>query len=98
MRYFMQHKNEPTKWPLSTRRKQGEFIVGKVINLTVSRSVGSLPTWSTWLDDWKGTDAARVNVVSSEDRGAAFTVERQETIASVKNANEVVREQIANNK
>ena len=26
VRYFMQHKNEPTKWLLSTRRKQGEFI------------------------------------------------------------------------
>ena len=26
VRYFMQRKNEPTKWPLSTRRKQGEFI------------------------------------------------------------------------
>ena len=79
-------------------RSMTAAIVGKVINLTVSRSVGSLPTWSTWLDDWKGTDAARINVVSSEDRSAAFTLERQETIASVKNANKVVREQIANNK
>ena len=26
VRYFMPRKNEPTKWPLSTRRKQGEFI------------------------------------------------------------------------
>ena len=92
----LMHKSADLRSALT--RSMTAAIVGKVINLTVSRSVGSLPTWSTWLDDWKGTDAARVNVVSSEDRGAAFTVERQETIASVKNANQVIREQIANNK
>ena len=72
-------------------------IVGKVINLTVSRSERTLPTWSTWLDDWKQTDGSRVNVVSREEKSAAFTVERQETIAPVKIANKVIKEQIANN-
>lgn len=92
----LMHKSADLRSALT--RSMTAAIVGKVINLTVSRSVGSLPTWSTWLDDWKGTDAARVNVVSSEDKSAAFTVERQDTIASVKNANQVIREQIANNK
>lgn len=36
-------------------------IVGKVINFTVSKS-SALPTWSTWLDDWKHNAGARISV------------------------------------
>jgi len=91
----LMHKSADLRSALT--RSMTAAIVGKVINLTVSRSVGTLPTWSTWLDDWKHSDAARVNVVSSEDKSAAFTVERQQTIAPIRTANKVVKEQIANN-
>jgi CRP-like cAMP-binding protein len=38
-------------------------IVGKVINFTVSRqNAAKLPTWSTWLDDWKSSGAQVVQV------------------------------------
>ena len=36
-------------------------IVGKVINFTVSRSA-RMPTWSTWLDDWRHNAGAQVQV------------------------------------
>ena len=89
------HKSADLRSALT--RSMTAAIVGKVINLTVSRSERTLPTWSTWLDDWKQTDGSRVNVVSREEKSAAFTVERQETIAPVKIANKVIKEQIANN-
>jgi hypothetical protein len=74
-------------------------IVGKVVNLTVSRSVGTLPTWSTWLDDWKYSGGAKVNIASEEGQPqpAVSTVERQHTDNPVKIANKVVKEQIASN-
>ena len=39
-------------------------IVGKVINFTVSRSSG-VPTWSSWLDDWRHAAGAKVEVASA---------------------------------
>jgi CRP-like cAMP-binding protein len=45
-------------------RAMSAAIVGKVINFTVSRS--SQPTWSTWLDDWKASGAARIEVQEDE--------------------------------
>jgi len=36
-------------------------VVGKVVNMTVSRT-NAVPTWSTWLDDWTRRDGARVEV------------------------------------
>ena len=37
-------------------------LVGKVVNLTVSRSASGLPNWSAWLSDWKRMDGASVQV------------------------------------
>ena len=91
----LMHKSADLRSALT--RSMTAAIVGKVTNLTVSRSERTLPTWSTWLDDWKQGDKTRVNVVSSEEKSAAFTVERQETIAPVKTANKVIKEKIANN-
>ncbi len=36
-------------------------IVGKVVNMTISRT-SAIPTWSTWLVDWFRDDGARVQV------------------------------------
>jgi hypothetical protein len=36
-------------------------VVGKVVNMTVSRN-RALPKWSTWLTDWSREDGAQVNV------------------------------------
>ena len=41
-------------------------IVSKVVNFTVSKT-SALPTWSTWLDDWKYNAGASVNVKTDED-------------------------------
>lgn len=39
-------------------------LVGKVVNLTISRSSAGLPNWSAWLADWKRNDGASVQVQS----------------------------------
>ena len=44
-------------------RAMTSALVGKVINLTISRS-SKLPNWSTWLSDWTRSDGAQVNVKS----------------------------------
>jgi hypothetical protein len=36
-------------------------IVGKVVNMTISRT-SAIPTWSTWLGDWVREDGAKVQV------------------------------------
>ena len=41
-------------------------IVGKVVNFTVSRTK-ALPTWSSWLDDWKYSAGADVQVRPDND-------------------------------
>jgi CRP-like cAMP-binding protein len=42
-------------------------LVGKVINMTVSRSTTmQLPSWTNWLSDWKYSDGARVQVQETQ--------------------------------
>jgi len=49
-------------------RAMTSALVGKVVNFTISRSRG-LPTWSTWLDDWKYSAGAKVQVVADQTGG-----------------------------
>ena len=42
-------------------RAMTNALVRKVVNMTMSRT-NALPTWSTWLSDWKREDGAKVNV------------------------------------
>mmetsp|Transcript_20664 Transcript_20664/g.42174 ORF Transcript_20664/g.42174 Transcript_20664/m.42174 type:complete len:469 (+) Transcript_20664:374-1780(+) len=97
----LMHKSADLRSALT--RSMTAAIVGKVVNLTVSRSVGTLPTWSTWLDDWKHSGGAKVNVASEggqpqpQPQPTVSTVERQHTDNPVKIANKVVKEQIAGN-
>ena len=95
----LMHKSADLRSALT--RSMTAAIVGKVVNLTVSRSVGTLPTWSTWLDDWKHSGGAKVNVASEgrqkQQEEAMSTVERQQSNVHVKIANEVVKHQIAGN-
>jgi hypothetical protein len=43
-------------------RAMTSAIVGKVVNLTVSRKYERANNWSAWLSDWKYNDGARVQV------------------------------------
>ena len=43
-------------------RAMTSALVGKVVNLTISRSNNRLPNWSTWLADWSRNDGAKVEV------------------------------------
>jgi CRP-like cAMP-binding protein len=43
-------------------RAMTSALVGKVVNLTISRTNKGLPNWSAWLSDWKHSDGASVNV------------------------------------
>jgi CRP-like cAMP-binding protein len=43
-------------------RAMTSALVGKVVNMTVSRSTNQLPSWTKWLSDWKYSDGARVQV------------------------------------
>ena len=45
-------------------------VVGKVVNFTVSKHSG-LKTWSTWLDDWKHSGGASVNIKAENNSGIA---------------------------
>jgi CRP-like cAMP-binding protein len=55
-------------------RAMTSALVGKVVNLTVSRIQRDAPRWTTWLSDWKHNDGARVQVSSlqkmPEDKGS----------------------------
>lgn len=46
----------------SLTRAMTSALVGKVVNLTVSRGDGIPDSWSAWLADWKHNDGARVQV------------------------------------
>uniref|UniRef100_A0A7S4JSN2 Cyclic nucleotide-binding domain-containing protein n=2 Tax=Odontella aurita TaxID=265563 RepID=A0A7S4JSN2_9STRA len=46
-------------------RAMTAVVVGRVVNFTVSRSTGT-PTWSTWLDQWKHSGGAILNVQSEK--------------------------------
>jgi CRP-like cAMP-binding protein len=48
-------------------------VVGKVVNMTVSRT-SAVPTWSTWLNDWSRKDGAKVQI-----RRVDTTVPEKET-------------------
>jgi len=48
-------------------RAMSAAIVGKVINFTVSRSTGR-PTWSAWLDDWKYSAGAQIQVEDEDQQ------------------------------
>jgi hypothetical protein len=43
-------------------RSLSSALVGKVVNMTISRTNQGLPNWSTWLADWKNNDGAQVQV------------------------------------
>jgi CRP-like cAMP-binding protein len=54
-------------------RAMSAALVGKVVNLTVSRSYSNKAPWAVWLSDWKNKDGASVEVRKTlhlaEDRG-----------------------------
>jgi CRP-like cAMP-binding protein len=55
-------------------RAMSSALVGKVINLTMSRShIDKVPAWSVWLSDWKNKDGSSIEVRKTqrlaEDRG-----------------------------
>ena len=48
----------------SLTRAMTAAIVGKVINFTITTKTKHLPTWSTWIDDWKYSAGAKVKVLT----------------------------------
>ncbi|CAB9517781.1 expressed unknown protein [Seminavis robusta] len=57
--------SKSTDFRAALSRAMTSAIVSKVINFTVGKST-ALPTWSTWLDDWRYNAGARVNVKTEE--------------------------------
>ena len=45
-------------------RAMTSALVGKVVNLTVSRTQKGLPLWASWLSHWNSGDGAEVNLQS----------------------------------
>lgn len=45
-------------------RAMTSALVGKVVNLTVSRTHKESPGWISWLTDWRNNDGAKVNIRS----------------------------------
>ena len=43
-------------------RAMTSALVGKVVNLTISRSTNKLPNWTTWLSDWQRSDGATIQL------------------------------------
>lgn len=43
-------------------RAMTSALVGKVVNLSVSRTHSGIPNWSLWLSDWKNNYGAKVQV------------------------------------
>jgi CRP-like cAMP-binding protein len=43
-------------------RAMTSALVGKVVNLSVSRTQSGIPNWSTWLSDWNNNYGAKVQV------------------------------------
>jgi len=56
-------------------RAMSSALVGKVINLTVSRTNNKIP-WLEWLQEWKSKDGTSVKAAFSEEK-AAFSEEIQ---------------------
>jgi len=65
-------------------RAMTSAIVSKVINFTISKTT-QLPTWSTWLDDWRYNAGASVNVKADmeEEEEEEEELEEEEEDASV---------------
>ena len=63
----------------SMTRAMTSALVGKVVNLTISRTTRGLPNWSAWLSDWRRNDGASVTVKNMqrlpEDLGQAKSAE-----------------------
>jgi CRP-like cAMP-binding protein len=61
-------------------------IVGKVINFTISRTnAAKLPTWSTWLDDWKSSGAQVVQVqVENNNQNSTTNATKESTTTTPK--------------
>jgi CRP-like cAMP-binding protein len=51
-------------------RALSSAVVGKVINFTISKSQAHR-SWSQWLDDWKNSDGATIQVRDGDDAAAA---------------------------
>uniref|UniRef100_A0A7R9ZPB4 Cyclic nucleotide-binding domain-containing protein n=1 Tax=Craspedostauros australis TaxID=1486917 RepID=A0A7R9ZPB4_9STRA len=47
-------------------RAMTSALVGKVVNMTISRSSKVLPNWSSWLADWRSSDGLTVRLHSVE--------------------------------
>ncbi len=43
-------------------RAMTSALVGKVVNLTISRTQKGMPRWSSWLSDWTSNDGAKVSL------------------------------------
>lgn len=43
-------------------RAMTSALVGKVVNLTISRTQRGMPMWSSWLSDWRSQDGTRVSL------------------------------------
>jgi CRP-like cAMP-binding protein len=46
-------------------RAMTSALVGKVVNLTISRS-NKLPNWATWLSDWQRSDGATIQLTDAQ--------------------------------
>lgn len=52
-------------------RAMTSALVGKVVNLTVSRTQHGMPLWASWLSDWNSGDGAKVNLRSGDETKVA---------------------------
>ena len=59
-------------------RAMTSAIVGKVVNMTVSRT-NAMPNWSTWLSDWSREDGAKVDVRGVDPLAADQKIAEEET-------------------
>jgi CRP-like cAMP-binding protein len=55
-------------------RALSSAVVGKVINFTISKSQAHR-SWSQWLDDWKHSDGATIQVQDDDDATDAASIE-----------------------
>ncbi len=63
-------------------------IVGKVVNMTLSRT-SAMPHWSTWLSDWVRDDDTKVQVTTETfpaDLGAEEEIEEDHAIEAINQA------------
>jgi len=48
-------------------RAMSSALVGKVVNLTISRAHNTKVPWSAWLKDWKSNDGSSVEIADTDD-------------------------------